>query len=123
MEAWIANGTLLKTNANAQHAEVIEVDLAEAASEKIDGVFIGSCITNIVHFRAAGKVLEGKSNIPNRLGIDTCVYLGLAELAAMCVMAGRIVTVPGYMEQIKLVQAKAAIESPRRETGGGFLLC
>ncbi|MBI2277829.1 MAG: bifunctional aconitate hydratase 2/2-methylisocitrate dehydratase [Dechloromonas sp.] len=189
MEDWIANGTLLKADANAQYAAVIEIDLAEVtepilacpndpddvkvlsevAGAKIDEVFIGSCMTNIGHFRAAGKVLEGKSdiptrlwiapptkmdalilteegyygvlgksgarmempgcslcmgnqaqirkgstaiststrNFPNRLGIDTQVYLGSAELAAMCALAGRIVTVPEYMEQIKLVNAKA----------------
>jgi aconitate hydratase 2/2-methylisocitrate dehydratase len=190
MEEWIANGTLLKADANAQYAAVIEIDLAEVtepilacpndpddvkilsevAGAKIDEVFIGSCMTNIGHFRAAGKVLEGKSdiptrlwiapptkmdalilteegyygvlgksgarmempgcslcmgnqaqirkgstaiststrNFPNRLGIDTQVYLGSAELAAMCALAGRIVTVPEYMEQIKLVNAKSA---------------
>ncbi len=190
MEEWIANGTLLKADADAEYAAVIEIDLAEVtepilacpndpddvkllsevAGDKIDEVFIGSCMTNIGHFRAAGKVLEGKSdiptrlwiapptkmdalilteegyygvlgksgarmempgcslcmgnqaqirkgstaiststrNFPNRLGIDTRVYLGSAELAAMCALAGRIVTVPEYMEQIKLVNAKAA---------------
>ncbi|WP_205204453.1 bifunctional aconitate hydratase 2/2-methylisocitrate dehydratase [Azonexus hydrophilus] len=190
MEEWIANGTLLKADADAEYAAIIEIDLAEVkepilacpndpddvkllsevAGDKIDEVFIGSCMTNIGHFRAAGKVLEGKSdiptrlwiapptkmdalilteegyygvlgksgarmempgcslcmgnqaqirkgstaiststrNFPNRLGIDTRVYLGSAELAAMCALAGRIVTVPEYMEQIKLVNAKAA---------------
>jgi aconitate hydratase 2/2-methylisocitrate dehydratase len=43
--------------------------LSEVAGEKIDEVFIGSCMTNIGHFRAAGKVLEGKSDIPTRLWI------------------------------------------------------
>ena len=190
MEDWIANGELLKGDANAQYAAVIEIDLAEVtepilacpndpddvkvlsevAGDKIDEVFIGSCMTNIGHFRAAGKVLDGKSdiparlwiapptkmdalilteegyysvlgkagarmempgcslcmgnqaqirkgstaiststrNFPNRLGIDTRVYLGSAELAAMCALAGRIVTKDEYMEQIKLVNAKAA---------------
>ena len=89
MEDWIANGTLLKADANAQYAAVIEIDLAdvkepilacpndpddvkllsEVAGDKIDEVFIGSCMTNIGHFRAAGKVLEGKSDIPTRLWI------------------------------------------------------
>ncbi|MBS1161751.1 MAG: aconitase, partial [Proteobacteria bacterium] len=41
----------------------------EVAGAKIDEVFIGSCMTNIGHFRAAGKVLEGKSDIPTRLWI------------------------------------------------------
>ena len=46
-------------------------------------------------------------NSPNRLGIDTQVYPGSAELTAMCALAGRIVTVAEYMEQIKLENAKA----------------
>ena len=89
MEAWIANGTLLAPDADAEYAAVIEIDLAdvkepilacpndpddvkilsEVAGEKIDEVFIGSCMTNIGHFRAAGKVLEGKTDIPTRLWI------------------------------------------------------
>ena len=93
MEEWIANGTLLKADANAQYAAVIEIDLAEVtepilacpndpddvkilsevAGAKIDEVecwqMSGSCMTNIGHFRAAGKVLEGKSDIPTRLWI------------------------------------------------------
>jgi aconitate hydratase 2/2-methylisocitrate dehydratase len=43
--------------------------LSEVAGDKIDEVFIGSCMTNIGHFRAAGKVLDGKSDIPTRLWI------------------------------------------------------
>ncbi len=89
MEDWITNGTLLKADANAQYAAVIEIDLAEVnepilacpndpddvkllsevAGAKIDEVFIGSCMSNIGHFRAAGKVLDGKSDIPTRLWI------------------------------------------------------
>ena len=89
MEDWIANGVLLQGDANAQYAAVIEIDLAEVtepilacpndpddvkllsevAGDKIDEVFIGSCMTNIGHFRAAGKVLDGKSDIPTRLWI------------------------------------------------------
>jgi aconitate hydratase 2/2-methylisocitrate dehydratase len=70
MEDWIAYGTLLKADANAQYAAVIEIDLAEVAGTKIDEVFIGSCMTKIGHFRAAAKVLEGKSDIPTRLWIS-----------------------------------------------------
>jgi aconitate hydratase 2/2-methylisocitrate dehydratase len=89
MEAWIANPQLLKADADAEYAAVIEIDLAdvkepivacpndpddvkllsEVAGAKIDEVFIGSCMTNIGHFRAAGKVLDGKSDIPTRLWI------------------------------------------------------
>ncbi|WP_291742092.1 bifunctional aconitate hydratase 2/2-methylisocitrate dehydratase, partial [Limnobacter sp. UBA1615] len=89
MEAWIANPELLKGDADAEYAAVIEIDLkdikepilacpndpddvkflSEVAGDKIDEVFIGSCMTNIGHFRAAGKVLEGKTDIPTRLWI------------------------------------------------------
>jgi len=78
MEAWLANPQLLEADADAEYAEVIEIDLSEVtepvlcapndpddarllsqvAGEKIDEVFIGSCMTNIGHFRAAGKLLE-----------------------------------------------------------------
>ena len=190
MEAWIADPQLLKRDDDAEYAAVIEIDLAdikepivacpndpddvkvlsEVAGTKIDEVFIGSCMTNIGHFRAAGKILEGKSdiptrlwiapptkmdamvlseegyygvlgksgarmempgcslcmgnqaqvkkgstamststrNFPNRLGIDTLVYLGSAELAAICALMGKIPTVAEYMEQVKVVKAKAA---------------
>ena len=89
MEAWIADPQLLKPDADAEYAAVIEIDLAdikepilacpndpddvktlsEVAGDKIDEVFIGSCMTNIGHFRAAGKILNGKSDIPTRLWI------------------------------------------------------
>jgi aconitate hydratase 2/2-methylisocitrate dehydratase len=190
MEAWIADPQLLAPDADAQYAAIIEIDLAEItepvvacpndpddvkllseiAGNKIDEVFIGSCMTNIGHFRAAGKLLDGKSdlptrlwvapptkmdamilneegyyailgksgarmempgcslcmgnqaqikkgstamststrNFPNRLGVDTQVYLGSAELAAICALLGKIPTVPEYLEQVKLVNAKAS---------------
>ena len=190
MEAWIADPQLLKADADAEYAAVIEIDLAdiheplvacpndpddvktlsEVAGDKIDEVFIGSCMTNIGHFRAAGKVLDGKSdiparlwiapptkmdamilneegyysvlgksgarmempgcslcmgnqaqirkgstamststrNFPNRLGIDTRVYLGSAELAAVCALMGRIPTAEEYLAQVSIVNQKAA---------------
>ncbi len=190
MEEWIANGTLLQPDADAEYAAIIEIDLAdikepilacpndpddvkilsEVAGEKIDEVFIGSCMTNIGHFRAAGKVLEGQTdiptrlwiapptkmdamilneegyyailgksgarmempgcslcmgnqaqmkkgstavststrNFPNRLGIETRVYLSSAELAAVTALMGKIPTVAEYMEQVHAVNAKAA---------------
>ncbi|TXH46668.1 MAG: aconitate hydratase B, partial [Burkholderiaceae bacterium] len=190
MEDWIANGTLLQADAAAQYAAVIEIDLAdvtepilacpndpddvkvlsEVAGDKIDEVFIGSCMTNIGHFRAAGKVLDGKSdiptrlwiapptkmdalilteegyysvlgkagarmempgcslcmgnqaqirkgstavststrNFPNRLGIDTRVYLASAELSAIAALLGRLPTVAEYQEKVQAVNAKAA---------------
>jgi aconitate hydratase 2 / 2-methylisocitrate dehydratase len=189
MEEWIAKGTLLQPDADAEYAAVIDIDLADVrepllacpndpddvkplsdvAGDKIDEVFIGSCMTNIGHFRAAGKILDGRSdlptrlwiapptkmdamilneegyysvlgksgarmempgcslcmgnqaqikkgstavststrNFPNRLGIDTRVYLSSAELAAVCALMGKIPTVAEYMDQVKSLEAKA----------------
>ncbi len=88
MEAWLANPELLSADADAEYAEIIEIDLADVKEpvlcapndpddarllssvqgEKIDEVFIGSCMTNIGHFRAAGKLLDKvKGGIPTRL--------------------------------------------------------
>ncbi|NOG32090.1 bifunctional aconitate hydratase 2/2-methylisocitrate dehydratase [Halomonas sp. TBZ9] len=78
MQEWLANPSLMRGDKDAEYAEVIEIDLEEikepvlcapndpddarllsdVAGEKIDEVFIGSCMTNIGHFRAAGKLLE-----------------------------------------------------------------
>lgn len=78
MEEWIANPVLLEADADAEYAEIIEVDLSEikepllacpndpddvktlsdVAGVKVDEVFLGSCMTNIGHFRAAGKLLQ-----------------------------------------------------------------
>ncbi|WP_142805278.1 bifunctional aconitate hydratase 2/2-methylisocitrate dehydratase [Tepidiphilus sp. J10] len=189
MEDWIANPQLLERDPDAEYAAVIEIDLSEitepiiacpndpddvkrlseVAGDKIDEVFIGSCMTNIGHFRAAAKVLEGKTdlptrlwiapptkmdemmlreegyygilgragarmempgcslcmgnqaqikrgatamststrNFPNRLGLDTRVYLGSAELAAVCALLGRIPTVEEYLAHLQPVTSKA----------------
>ena len=189
MEAWIADPKLLKGDADAEYAAVIEIDmdqikepivacpndpddvklLSEVAGDKIDEVFVGSCMTNIGHFRAASKLLEGKSdipvrlwiapptkmdqhvlteeghygvlgrtgarmempgcslcmgnqaqirkgstamststrNFPNRLGIDTRVYLGSAELASVCALLGKIPTPAEYMEHQGVISKDA----------------
>ena len=189
MEEWIAQPELLAPDADAEYAAVIEIDmndiveplvacpndpddvksLSDVAGDTIDEVFIGSCMTNIGHFRAAGKVLDGKSdlptrlwiapptrmdamilneegyysvlgksgarmespgcslcmgnqaqirkgstamststrNFPNRLGIDTRVYLGSAELAAVCALLGRIPTAAEYLDHVSVVSARA----------------
>ncbi len=189
MEAWLADPKLLAPDADAEYATVIEIDLAdihepivacpndpddvkmlsEVAGAKIDEVFVGSCMTNIGHFRAASTLLEGKTdipvrlwiapptkmdqqqlmaeghygtlgrtgarmelpgcslcmgnqaqvrkgstamststrNFPNRLGLDTQVYLGSAELAAVCAMLGRIPTKEEYMGNIGALDKNA----------------
>jgi len=171
-QMWLQNPVLLKRDRNANFAEVIEIDLneitepilacpndpddvkrlSEVAGDKIDEVFIGSCMTNIGHFRAAGKVFEGEDylktrvwltpptkmdrtqlkkegyyslyssvgartelpgcslcmgnqarvrpastvlststrNFDNRMGDETRVYLGSAELAAITALEGRL---------------------------------
>ena len=190
MEAWLESGTLLQPDPDAQYAAVLEIDLATitepllacpndpddikplsaVAGDTIDEVFIGSCMTNIGHFRAAGKILEGKSdipvrlwvapptrmdammlneegyygvlgksgarmempgcslcmgnqaqirkgstamststrNFPNRLGVGTNVYLGSAELSAVCALLGRIPTKAEYLEGVAILEGKAA---------------
>ena len=185
MEAWIANPQLLAPDADAEYAEIIEIDmnaitepivacpndpddvktLSDVAGAKIDEVFIGSCMTNIGHFRAASKLLENKRdipvklwvapptkmdqkqlteeghygvlgsagarmempgcslcmgnqaqvkegatvfststrNFPNRLGKNADVYLGSAELAAICSKLGRIPTREEYMADMGVI--------------------
>jgi aconitate hydratase 2/2-methylisocitrate dehydratase len=90
MEEWLENPVLMRADADAEYAEVIEINmseikepllacpndpddvktLSEVAGDKIDEVFIGSCMTNIGHFRAAGKLLQAAGNtLPTRLWI------------------------------------------------------
>jgi len=188
MNEWLANPTLMKPDADAEYAEVIEIDLntitepilccpndpdnvkllSEVAGTELHEVFLGSCMTNIGHYRAAGEVMRGESevavekfwivpptrmdeqqlinegyyevysaikahtevpgcslcmgnqasarvgstvfststrNFDNRLGKGTQVYLGSAELAAVCAKLGRIPTPKEYMD---IVPAKIA---------------
>jgi aconitate hydratase 2/2-methylisocitrate dehydratase len=89
VEAWLANPNLLEADQDAEYAAVIEIDLNElkepilccpndpddakplsaVAGTKIDEVFIGSCMTNIGHFRAAAKLLDGQRDIPVKLWV------------------------------------------------------
>jgi aconitate hydratase 2/2-methylisocitrate dehydratase len=180
MEDWLAAPTLLTRDEVAPYAEIIDLDLAEItepivacpndpddvrtlseeSGNRVDEVFIGSCMTNIGHFRAAARVLEGRSlgvtrmwiatptrmdkeqleaegvmqtladagarieipgcslcmgnqarvedgvtvfststrNFNNRMGDGAKVYLGSAELAAVCALLGRIPTREEYMD-------------------------
>jgi aconitate hydratase 2/2-methylisocitrate dehydratase len=89
MRAWLADPQLLEPDADAEYAAIIEIDLneikepllacpndpddikplSEVAGAHIDEVFIGSCMTNIGHYRAAGKVLEKMGNLPVKLWV------------------------------------------------------
>ncbi|MEQ1635715.1 MAG: bifunctional aconitate hydratase 2/2-methylisocitrate dehydratase [Methylococcales bacterium] len=90
MEEWLANPVLLQPDADAEYFEIIEIDLntikepivacpndpddvktlSAVAGTKIDEVFLGSCMTNIGHFRAAGKLLEKQGGaLPTRLWV------------------------------------------------------
>jgi aconitate hydratase 2 / 2-methylisocitrate dehydratase len=182
MQAWLAKPELLQPDADAEYAHIIEIDLntikeplvacpndpddikplSAVVGDKIDEVFIGSCMTNIGHYRAAAKVLDGMGNIPtrlwiapptrmdeaqlrdegvysvfgvagartevpgcslcmgnqarvankatvfststrnfdNRMGQDARVYLGSAELAAVCAKLGRMPSHEEYMETV-----------------------
>lgn len=190
VEAWLAKPQLLEADADAEYAAVIEIDLAdikepivccpndpddakfmsEVSGTKIDEAFIGSCMTNIGHFRAAAKLLGGARdipvklwvapptkmdqnelvkeghyatfgtagartempgcslcmgnqaqvkegatvmststrNFPNRLGKNTNVFLGSAELAAVCSRLGRIPTLAEYHEAMGIINQDAA---------------
>ncbi|MEC7368448.1 MAG: bifunctional aconitate hydratase 2/2-methylisocitrate dehydratase [Pseudomonadota bacterium] len=90
MQSWLDEPTLMEPDPNAEYYEVIEIDLNEitepllacpndpddikplsqVAGTKIDEVFIGSCMTNIGHFRAAAKMLSNATSIPTRLWIS-----------------------------------------------------
>jgi len=90
MEAWLENPALMEADDDAEYAAVIEIDLneikepllacpndpddiktlSEVANTNIDEVFIGSCMTNIGHFRAAGKLLENTSELPSKLWVS-----------------------------------------------------
>ncbi|MBU2862255.1 bifunctional aconitate hydratase 2/2-methylisocitrate dehydratase [Reinekea marina] len=101
MEEWLANPSLMRADADAEYATVIEIDLdqikepvlcapndpddarllSEVQGEKIDEVFIGSCMTNIGHFRAAGKLLEAHNqSIATRLWISPPTKMDEAQL-------------------------------------------
>ncbi|MBF2001563.1 MAG: bifunctional aconitate hydratase 2/2-methylisocitrate dehydratase [Synechococcales cyanobacterium M58_A2018_015] len=183
MEQWLANPVLMEADADAEYLETIEVNLSEikeplvaapndpdniklmseCAGDPIHEVFIGSCMTNIGHYRAAAKILEGAGpvkvrlwicpptrmdekqlreegmygifaaagartempgcslcmgnqarvadgvtvfststrNFNNRMGKDARVYLGSAELAAVCALLGRVPTIEEYMEIVQ----------------------
>ena len=100
MQDWLANPQLLEADADAEYAHVIEIDLAdikepvlccpndpddakflsEVAGTKIDEAFIGSCMTNIGHFRAASKLLAGMRDIPVKLWVAPPTKMDAAEL-------------------------------------------
>ena len=101
MAEWLANPSLMRADPDAEYAEIIEIDLNEirepilcapndpddarllsdVAGDQVDEVFIGSCMTNIGHFRAAGKLLEqyGKE-LPTRLWIAPPTRMDQAQL-------------------------------------------
>jgi aconitate hydratase 2 / 2-methylisocitrate dehydratase len=100
VEAWLANPQLLQADADAEYAAVIEIDLnelkepvlccpndpddakllSEVAGTKIDEAFIGSCMTNIGHFRAAARLLGGQRDIPVKLWVAPPTKMDQSEL-------------------------------------------
>jgi len=101
MESWLADPQLLEGDADAEYAAVIEINLndikepilcapndpddarllSDVQNEKIDEVFIGSCMTNIGHFRAAGKLLDShKGQLPTRLWVAPPTKMDAAQL-------------------------------------------
>ncbi len=183
MEEWLANPELLEPDSDAEYAAIIEIDLNEVKEpivacpndpddvatlsevlanpdrrKNIDEVFVGSCMTNIGHYRALAEILKGEGQVPtklwvvpptkmdermlmeegyysilgasgarmempgcslcmgnqarvadnatvfststrnfnNRMGQGSQVYLGSAELAAVCAILGKIPTAEEY---------------------------
>merc|ERR1712151_859357 len=103
MEAWLANPQLMQADAAAEYHKVYEIDLAtiqepvlccpndpddaktlaDVAGTGIDEVFIGSCMTNIGHFRAAGELLaEHDGQLPTRLWVAPPTKMDEAQLTA-----------------------------------------
>ncbi|MFT3998105.1 MAG: bifunctional aconitate hydratase 2/2-methylisocitrate dehydratase, partial [Asticcacaulis sp.] len=100
MEDWLANPVLMEADADAEYAHVIDIDLNDikepilcapndpddarllstVQGTAIDEVFIGSCMTNIGHFRAASLLLNGKRDIPTRLWVAPPTKMDAAEL-------------------------------------------
>jgi aconitate hydratase 2/2-methylisocitrate dehydratase len=100
VEAWLAKPDLLEADKDAEYAAVIEIDLADikepivccpndpddakfmsdVAGTPIDEAFIGSCMTNIGHFRAASKVLGGARDIPVKLWVAPPTKMDESEL-------------------------------------------
>jgi len=100
MQEWLDNPVLLEADKDAEYAEIIEIDmnqitepllacpndpddikpLSEVAGTKIDEVFIGSCMTNIGHFRAAGKLLEKAGALPTRLWVAPPTKMDQSQL-------------------------------------------
>ena len=101
MQAWLANPELMEPDADAEYFEILEIDLnqikepimacpndpddvktlADVAGTKIDEVFLGSCMTNIGHFRAAGKLLEKhEGRLPTQLWVSPPTKMDQAQL-------------------------------------------
>ena len=100
MESWLADPQLMEPDADAEYAAIIDINMSEihepivacpndpddvktlsdVSGTAIDEVFIGSCMTNIGHFRAASKLLEGKRDIPTRLWIAPPTKMDQAQL-------------------------------------------
>ncbi|MFQ3196768.1 MAG: aconitate hydratase 2/2-methylisocitrate dehydratase [Paraglaciecola sp.] len=101
MEEWLAKPELMAADKDAEYVETLEIDLADikepilccpndpddaktlsdVAGTKIDEVFIGSCMTNIGHFRAAGKLLEQfEGTLPTRLWMSPPTKMDQAQL-------------------------------------------
>lgn len=100
VQQWLEQPKLLRADADAEYAAVIEIDLAEikepilccpndpddakvlsdVAGTPIDEAFIGSCMTNIGHFRAAAKLLGGQRDIPVKLWVAPPTKMDASEL-------------------------------------------
>jgi aconitate hydratase 2/2-methylisocitrate dehydratase len=124
MQEWLANPTLMEPDADAQYAAVVEIDLNEITEpivacpndpddvatltevlasdrpQNIDEVFVGSCMTNIGHYRALGEVLKGEGQVPVRLWVTPPTKMDETQLTqegyySLFGMAGARTETPG----------------------------
>jgi len=97
---WLRHPSLLRRDKNADYAAVLEIDLSEirepilacpndpddvrllseVAGDRIDEIFIGSCMTNIGHFRAAGEIFDRKDSLPTRIWLTPPTKMDRAQL-------------------------------------------
>lgn len=143
MKAWLADPVLLEPDNDAEYAEIIEIDLdrikepilacpndpddvktlSDVAGTKIDEVFIGSCMTNIGHFRAASKIFEGRTELPVRLWMAPPTFMDQRQLMdeglySVYAKAGARMEIPGCSlcmgNQARIAKATTAISTSTR---------
>ncbi len=144
MQDWLANPSMMRADSNAEYVHVLEIDisaikepilcapndpddarlLSTVEGQKIDEVFIGSCMTNIGHFRAAGKLIEtAKGPLPTRMWIAPPTKMDAAQLSEegyyyIFGSAGVRIEMPGCSlcmgNQVRIAENSTAVSTSTR---------